>query len=175
MPDAELRGLLLETYYRRRKERLIGLMPADFDGKVDQHEIQSIAGQLADHGLIHWRAHPGQSGVGGGMGTITAAGVDVVEGRAPAPLAMQLRQDRGRSSTASFSTMPAPDRCPSVTVAIEQLLRAIEDSAASAADKGAATVLLHAFRQHPLVRTMASGNADHTDDGESTDQSATPG
>jgi len=175
MPDAELRGLLLETYYRRRKERLIGLMPCDFDGKVNQQEIQSIAGQLADHGLIHWRANRGQGGVGSGMGTITAAGVDVVEGRVPAPLAMQLRQDPDRSSAAPSASMPAADSSPSVAVAIEQLLPAIEDCAASAADKGAATMLVHAFRQHPLVRTMAPSNAEPTDDGESTAESATPG
>jgi len=167
--------MLLETYYRRRKERLIGLMPSDFDGKVNEHEIQSIAGQLADHGLIHWRANRGQGGVGGGMGTITAAGVDVVEGRAAAPLVMQLRQDRGRSSAAASATLPAAHSCPSVAVAIDQLLRAIEDSAASAADKAAATLLLHAFRDHPLVRTMAPSNAAHNDDGESTAESATPG
>jgi uncharacterized cupin superfamily protein len=113
MPDAEIRGLLLQKYYRRRKERLIGLTPSDFDGAVNPHQIQIIAGQLADHGLIHWRASRGQGGSGGGMGTITPAGMDVVEGRTPAPLPIQLPQQSGR---------PAPDSGASVAVATDRLV-----------------------------------------------------
>jgi hypothetical protein len=175
MTDADIRGLLLQKYYRRRRERLIGLTDSDFGGELTQHQIQIIAGQLSDHGLIHWRANRGQGGIGGGMGAITAAGVDVIEGRASAPLPIQLPQQSGQLRALSSAPMPVPDSCPSVPVAIDRLLQAIESSGASAADKGAATVLLHAFRDNPLLRTMAPGYAEQTNDGESTAESVPPG
>ena len=160
MSAVELRGLMLEKYYQRRKERLIGLLPSDFDGKLSEHEIQSIAGQLADHGLIHWRPNPGLGGAGSGMGTITAAGIDAVEGRAPAPLDIKFSQDRSRP--------PAAQSRQRVGAAMDQLARAIDTSDASAADKRTAASLLHAFRQQPVLRIMAQGDvgpaADSTPD-----------
>jgi hypothetical protein len=146
----ELRGLMLEKYYQRRKERLIGLLPSDFDGKLSEHEIQSIAGQLADHGLIHWRPNPGLGGAGSGMGTITAAGIDAVEGRVPAPMDIRLSQDRSRA--------PATHPRLSVGAAMDQLARAIDTSGAGAADKHTAAALLHAFREHPLLRIIMQGD-----------------
>jgi hypothetical protein len=146
----ELRGLMLEKYYQRRKERLIGLLPSDFDGKLSEHEIQSIAGQLADHGLIHWRPNPGLGGAGSGMGTITAAGIEAVEGRVPAPMDIRLSQDRNRA--------PAAHARLSVGAAMDQLARAIDTSGAAAADKQTAAALLHAFREHPLLRIIAQGD-----------------
>ena len=44
MKVSELRGLLLEKYYQRRKERLIGLVPSDFDGKLNEQDILNIVG-----------------------------------------------------------------------------------------------------------------------------------
>ncbi|HEX2791217.1 MAG TPA: hypothetical protein VHN17_12365 [Steroidobacteraceae bacterium] len=149
MTEGELRGLLLEKYYQRRKERLISLAPADFDGRLNEQDIQNIAGQLADHGLIHWRPNRGHDGIGGGMGTITPAGVDVVESKAAAPVDIQWSQDR--------SLQLPVDAGPAVAVAIERLRQAIELSGASAADRQAATALLRSFQQHPLLRTLVQG------------------
>jgi hypothetical protein len=151
----ELRGLMLEKYYQRRKERLIGLVPSDFDGKLSEHEIQNIAGQLADHGLIHWRPNPGLGGAGSGMGTITAAGIDAVEGRVPAPMEIQFSQNR--------TGPPTGHARQSVGAAIEQLARALDTSGASAADKRTAASLLRAFREHPLLRIIVQGDAASAD------------
>src|SRR6202790_2772147 len=132
MTDDELRGLLLEKYYQRRKERLIGLVPSDFDGKLNEHDILNIAGQLADHGLIHWRPNLGHGGIGGGMGTITAAGVDVVESKTPAPVDIRWSQDRGPQKPGPRGGIRANKTRQTVGVAIERLAQAIEDSGASA-------------------------------------------
>lgn len=164
MTDDELRGLLLEKYYQRRKERLIGLVPSDFDGKLNEHDILNIAGQLADHGLIHWRPNLGHGGIGGGMGTITAAGVDVVESKTPAPVDIRWSQDRGRQKTAPSRVIPATETRQTVGVAIERLAQAIEDSGASAANRRAATSLLRAFQEHPLLRIIAQGHAELSSD-----------
>jgi hypothetical protein len=149
MTDSELRGLLLEKYYQRRKERLIGLLPSDFDGKLNERDIQSIAGQLADHGLIHWRPNRGHDGIGGGMGAITPAGVDVVESKVAAPMDIHWSQDRSLQ-------LPA-EVLHGVALAIERLLQAIEHSGASLAERQAAIALLQAFQQHPLLRSMLQG------------------
>jgi hypothetical protein len=151
MRESELRGLLLEKYYQRRKERLIGLVPSDFDDKLNARDIQSIAGQLADLGLIHWRPNRGHDGSGGGMGAITPAGVDVVESKTAAPVDILWSQDRGPQ-------LPADTR-PSVAMAIERLLQAIEHSGASLADRQAAIALLQAFEQHPLLLGMLQDEA----------------
>src|ERR1700733_11748276 len=164
MNDGELRGLLLEKYYQRRKERLIGLAPSDFDGELNEHDILNIAGQLADHGLIHWRANRGHGGVGGGMGTITAAGVDAVEGRAPAPVEIRFSRDRNLQPPVSPQAALPDHTGQSVAVAIESLARAIEDADASAANKRAATLLLRAFQEHPLLRIIAPGGAEGLSD-----------
>ena len=171
MTDDELRGLLLEKYYQRRKERLIGLVPSDFDGKLNEHDILNIAGQLADHGLIHWRPNLGHGGIGGGMGTITAAGVDVVESKTPAPVDIRWSQDRGRQKTAPSRVIPAIETRQTVGVAIERLAQAIEDSGASAANKRAATLLLRAFQEHPLLRIIAQGHAELSGDSQPKSES----
>jgi hypothetical protein len=155
MTDNELRGRLLEKYYQRRKERLIGLVPSDFDGQLDEQDILNIAGQLADHGLIHWRPNRGLGGIGGGMGTITAAGVDVVEGTAPAPMEIHWSGVCGPHTSACGGEIPAVATGPSVSGAIARLARAINDSDASAAQKQAAILLLRAFQEHPLVCNIA--------------------
>jgi hypothetical protein len=151
MTDSQLRGLLLEKYYQRRKERLIGLVPSDFEGKLNERQIQNIAGQLADHGLIHWRPNRGHDGIGGGMGAITPAGVDVVESKVAAPVDIHWSQDRGPQ----VPTEAKPD----VASAIAQLLLAIEHSGASPADRQAAIALLQAFQQHPLLRSLLQAEA----------------
>jgi hypothetical protein len=164
MTDGELRGLLLEKYYQRRKERLIGLAPSDFDGGLNEHDILIIAGQLADHGLIHWRANRGHGGVGGGMGTITAAGVDAVEGRSLAPVEIRFSRERNLQQPLSPQAAAPEHSRQSVAVAIERLARAIEDADASAANKRAATLLLRAFQEHPLLRIIAPGGAEGSGD-----------
>jgi hypothetical protein len=151
MTDSQLRGLLLEKYYQRRKERLIGLVPSDFEGKLNERQIQNIAGQLADHGLIHWRPNRGHDGIGGGMGAITPAGVDVVESKVAAPVDIHWSQDRAPQ-------LPAEAK-PAVASALAQLLQAIERSGASAADRQAAIALLLAFQQHALVCSLLKAEA----------------
>jgi len=141
-----MRGLMLEKYYQRRRERLIGLAPSDFGGRLSEHDILTTAGQLADHGLIHWRPGHGQGGSTGGMGTITAAGIDAVEGKALAPLEIRFSQPGNRPAAAAGRE--------SVGGALERLARAIDDAAASTADKRSALALLCAFRRHPLLRIM---------------------
>jgi hypothetical protein len=176
MTEGELRGLLLEKYYQRRKERLIGLVPSDFDGKLNEHDILNTAGQLADHGLIHWRPNMGHGGVGGGMGTITAAGVDAVEGRATAPMDIRFSHDRNLQAPVSPQVARHDDTRQSVTLAIERLARAIEQADANAANKRAAILLLRAFQEHPLLRIIAQRDAERLSDagpkpdGETEDQ-----
>ncbi|MGA2860871.1 MAG: hypothetical protein ACLQFF_01850 [Steroidobacteraceae bacterium] len=173
MKVSELRGLLLEKYYQRRKERLIGLVPSDFDGKLNEQDILNIAGQLADHGLIHWRANMGHGGIGGGMGTITAAGVDVVEGKVAAPIEIHLSPDRSLQVSASSGATPANETKQTVAVAIERLAQAIDDSDASAAHKRAARLLLRAFQEHPLLCTIAQGHVGQSNDGQPKPESET--
>ena len=77
MKDTELRGLILQAFYDRRQAQSIESPTAGWiDGKTSTDELYRICKQLGDHGLIKWNPFIG----GGGVGIITAYGVDVVEG-----------------------------------------------------------------------------------------------
>jgi hypothetical protein len=173
MTDDELRGRLLEKYYQRRKERLIGLVPSDFDGQLDEQDILNIAGQLADHGLIHWRPNRGVGGIGGGMGTISEVGVDVVESRVPAPIEIHWSGDHGLHAPACAGELPAAATSTSVSVAIALLAQAVNNCDAGAAQKQAATLLLRAFQEHPLVCNIAQCAVEPVNDRRPTSESKT--
>ena len=56
----------------------------------DHIRLLNICEQLGEHGLLHWRSLKGLT-IDGGMGKISARGVDVVEGTARAPIAITLQ------------------------------------------------------------------------------------
>lgn len=93
MKDVDLRGIVLERFYEIRNQEPSMVDPLRVPGldaiESDHIRLLNICEQLAEHGLLHWRSLRGLT-MDGGMGKISASGVDVVEGTARAPIAIAL-------------------------------------------------------------------------------------
>jgi hypothetical protein len=91
--DVDLRGIVLEKFYEVRNQEASMVNPLGLSGLalIEPNHIRllNICEQLGEHGLLHWRSVKGMT-IEGGMGKISAKGVDVVEGTAPAPIAITL-------------------------------------------------------------------------------------
>ena len=89
-----------------------------------------------------------------------------IRGLAHGSMSVEIRFSRDRNLLGPVSPQAtAPDHTrQSVAVAIERLAQAIDDADASAANKRAATLLLRAFQEHPLLRIIAPGGAEGLSD-----------
>ena len=163
MTDNQLRGLVLQKYYNRRREGLFQWksedfqdVPEDFDG-VD---LFRVCDQLGEHNLIEWKSAQGPRGETiGGFGRISAFGVDVVEGHAKPPISITLHQSRHISVHSSSNVQIGNANVQDVSIEIEKVIAAIDSSPASESEKTEAKSLLKKFLEHPLVTSIAGGLA----------------
>jgi hypothetical protein len=131
MKDTELRGLILQAFYDRRQAQSIESPTAGWiDGKTSNDEIYRICKQLGGHGLIKWNPFMG----GGGVGVITAYGVDVVEGQRSPDIAVQLVHYTTNISNSS-NVIVGNNNSQTIVNAFEEILRAIEASSGDDASK----------------------------------------
>jgi hypothetical protein len=147
MKDTELRGLLLQAFYERRQTRGI-LRPsaAWIDSKTSNDEVVRISEQLGDHWLLDW--HPDYEG---GAGSITAYGVDVVEGQRSPDIAVQLVQHYTTNVTNSANVIVGNNNSQTVVNAFEEILRAIESSSSDTASKAQSKSLLSQLASSPVI------------------------
>lgn len=147
MKDTELRGLLLQAFYDRRQTRGI-LRPSAgwIDSKTSDDEVVRISEQLGDHGLLDW--HPDYEG---GAGSITAYGVDVVEGQRSPDIAVQLVQYYTTNVTNSANVIVGNNNSQTVVNAFEEILRAIESSSSDTASMAQSKSLLSQLASSPLI------------------------
>ncbi|WP_152982894.1 hypothetical protein [Acidiphilium sp. JA12-A1] len=152
MTDGELRGIVLQKFYdlRHRDDRVIQLTTIA-ESIPDQTEtrIANICEQLHQHGLIDWRPLNAIGGYRGGMGNITANGVDVIEGIQSSPISIQLHAVSVHNSN---HVQIGNANIQNATVDIEKLISAVNNSTASDQEKAAAKSLLQSMIQNPLVQ-----------------------
>jgi len=79
MKDNELRGVILQEYYERRRSPVNMLKEEDFLPPIKKDDILHISEQLAQHGLIDWKPLKNGPRLVDGSGKITASGIDVIE------------------------------------------------------------------------------------------------
>ena len=148
MKDTELRGLILQAFYDRRQAQSIESPTAGWiDGKTSNDELYRICKQLGDHGLIKWNPFIG----GGGVGIITAYGVDVVEGEKSPDIAVQLVQNYTTNVSNSANVIVGSNNSQTVVNAFEEILRAIEASLGDAASKAQSKSLLAQLASSPVI------------------------
>jgi len=100
MRDNELRGLILQMYYDKRREGLFQWTDEDFKDlpdtiKFTAVELFRVCDQLGEHGLIEWQGlQDGKGQTVGGWGKISALGVAVIEGHAKSPISITLDQSQ---------------------------------------------------------------------------------
>jgi hypothetical protein len=85
MKDNELRGLILQEYYNRRRKPVNMLKEDDFQPPINKEDILYISEQLAQHGLIEWRPIKNGPKLVEGSGRITAPGIDIIENKGIKP------------------------------------------------------------------------------------------
>ena len=147
MKDTELRGLILQAFYDRRQAQSIESPTAGWiDGKTSTDELYRICKQLGDHGLIKWNPFIG----GGGVGIITAYGVDVVEGEKSPDIAVQLVQNY-TTNVSNSANVIVGNNSQTVVNAFEEILRAIEASSGDAASKAQSKSLLAQLASSPVI------------------------
>ena len=106
MTDNEIRGILLRKYYDRRREGMIGLEAADFDGRMSDIDIKHVSVQLMENGLIEGKKIEALSeGLIAVMAKITAMGIDVVEEKTASPISLTINNDSSISVANSSSVI----------------------------------------------------------------------
>ncbi len=147
MKDTELRGLILQAFYDRRQTRVI-LRPSAgwIDSRTSDDDVVRISEQLGDHGLLDW--HPDYEG---GVGIITAYGVDVVEGEKSPDIDVQLVQNYTTNVSNSANVIVGNNNSQTVVNAFEEILRAIEASSGDAASKAQSKSLLSQLASSPVI------------------------
>lgn len=141
MRDNDLRGEVLEVFYNARtqtrhlefKALLSHLTAQPFD-------VGRICDQLAEYRLIEWKPIYHMGNVMAGMGSISAQGVDVIEGTATPPISITLHD---HSINVSGSTNVQVGNANSIVGNIDDhtIFAAIDESSASPEQKAEAKSL----------------------------------
>lgn len=164
MKDSELRGLLLQYFYeRRRKDTLPAPKAADFGVDVDDQDILHVCDQLGEKGLLKWNSVKSTSGSGdyflAGIGRINAYGIDVVEENVTPPIKVEFVQHNNNTVTITDSTGVNNIIGSNNTLTLSELVKAVESADATPQEKEEAKTLLRKFLDHPLVSAIAGGAA----------------
>jgi len=156
MKDNEIRGVLLQRYYDRRREQYIDIEPDELPVPITKDDILYVSSQLADHGLIEFKpALSGQGQIVAGRGHILAPGVDVVENEgAGAPIQISFDQSTNITVENSSNVQLGKGNIQGETINIQKLVMAIDDANASQKEKQEAKSKLEQFLNHPLVKAI---------------------
>ncbi len=157
MKDTELRGIVLQKYYEKRRGPMFTPKPEDFDEQISFEDILAISGQLGEHGLITWNPIRAVEGVQFGLGKISALGIDVVEGAATPAIKVEFVQNKSVTISGSSNVIVGDHNKQSVSHHINEIIRAIDTSQETPEQKAEAKGLLRKFIEHPLVTAVAGG------------------
>jgi hypothetical protein len=157
MRDTERRGIVLERFYDAR-HRVDWL---EFDAlrthlTMDQTELANICNQLGQHGLIDWESVDTLTGNIPLRGRITASGIDVIEGTAPAPISITLH-DHSVRVTGSTNVQIGNANTQTVRLQIKKILTKIEQAEVSQPEKQEAKSLLERLSNNALLVSVLGG------------------
>lgn len=153
MTDNELRGKLLKELYENRREMWTQIGLNHFNDPVAQDNVR-IAEQLDQHGLIEFKMLNRHLG---GQARITALGVDVIEGTAPSPISISIDGSQTINISNSSNFQAGNNNSQTINNGVQALIKTINESGASQADKEEAKSLLKKLLEHPLVSAIIGG------------------
>lgn len=143
--DAELRGSVLKLLYEHRDEELTFAVGSDafpIPSEIQPRDWLRACEQLAEQGLIHWL--PVHHNSGGRQHLfaadvrINAAGIDVVEGTSPPPIAVLIDQSQRidvRDSQGVQIAGANSRQQQTIREAFEHIIQAIDSTEISPAEK----------------------------------------
>lgn len=164
LSDSELRGRVLRWFYDRRREGTINVGDFNFSDTDTATEFYRIANQLRDHELI---ALKNISVVGSRVdpmnfpkysGSISADGVDVVEGNSIPPISITIdnRNMNVNVSNSQGVQVGNSHSQMSVHMSVEQLRTKLSEAPASE-KREEAKKLWNRLVEHPLVCALLGG------------------
>jgi hypothetical protein len=158
MTDNELRGIVLQKFYERRREGTIIPEPNDFDPPVPTEDLFRICEQLGDHGLLDWKRQGYNGNPFFGVGKISAYGVDIFENNEKPPIGVTFSPNF-ISIIQSQGVQIGDSNVQNISYVIENFITRIEQASASEEEKKEAKSKLKAFLEHPLVTSVLGGLA----------------
>ena len=153
MKDSEIRGLILQWYYDRRRESWSLPEPDDLGHGLTEQDILHVADQLSEHNLLEWKKLGSHGEIRAGMGKINAFGIDVVEGDNKSDLKIEFVQNKTVNISGSNNVVVGNNNV--ATQSVRDLINAIESSTGTVAQRSEAKSLLRKFLEHPLVAAVA--------------------
>jgi hypothetical protein len=156
MKDTELRGLLLQVFYQRRRESWFLPKPADLPVPLSEQDILQLCDQLAEHGMLEWRVLKGHGTVRHGMGKINAFGIDVAEQVATPDIKVEFVQNQTVNISGSTNVVVG-NNSQVIAGSVRDLVAFIESSNGSAEEKLEAKNRLRKFLEHPLLAAAVGG------------------
>jgi hypothetical protein len=161
MKDSDLRGIILQKYYDRRRQGMTTLAPEDFDdiiGSFEYLDVIRASEQLSEHGLIEWKSVQDHNGdTCQGVGKISAFGVDIIEGEQSTHLSINLDYSKNITVRSSSNVQIGDGNILDASTHIEFLRKAIDSSNASLEEKSQALSALKKFIKHPAVTAILGG------------------
>lgn len=157
MKDTQLRGLLLEVFYRRRREDLFVPTAEEIGVEVGEQDILQVCDQLAQYRMIEWKSLRMSGNIHEGMGKISAFGINVIEGSADPDINVEFVQNQTVNITGSTNVVVGNNNSQVVTQTVRDLISIIESSDAPHEQKTEAKSLLRRFLEHPLLAAVAGG------------------
>jgi hypothetical protein len=159
MKDTELRGILLQKFYDRRREGRTSLNYLELSDDI-RADAGRICAQLAENDLITWHpVHLRGSRHHDGMGEITARGIEVVEGETKPAVPVQIDQSHHYTFTDSHHNIVGDRNVQLANLTLAELTRQIDKAEVAVSEKNEAKNLLQQFLEHPLVCALAGGLA----------------
>ncbi|TLD69237.1 hypothetical protein FEM03_19260 [Phragmitibacter flavus] len=158
MKDNEIRGLVLDWFYDRRRQQRWELPSAADIGSpsgVTDQNVVLICDQLGQHGLIDWKPIHQLGGVSFGHGKINANGVDVIEGTVTSPISISMDNSQNITISNSSNTAISGSNTQANTITIQDLISQIQNAEATWEEKEEAKGLLKRFLSHPLVASVS--------------------
>ena len=162
MKDNEVRGIVLQEYYDRRREGTLlwsnnAVQKITSKFGIDHIDLFRACDQLAEHGLISWEPVRMRGYTAGGAGEISAFGVDVIEGEKKAPIAINLGHNISIHSSPNVQI--GNNNVQDVKIEFEKIIGAINKSDATNEEKAEAKSLLKQYLEHPVVAAVIGGLA----------------
>jgi len=157
MTDNELRGIILQKFYERRREGNVIPKPKDFDPPIPPEDLYRICEQLGDHSLLDWKKQVISGVPYFGIGKISAYGVDIIENNEKPPIGISFVQNISVSN--SHAIQIGNGNIQNFSFVIENFINQIEQANVSEEEKIEVKSRLKAFLEHPLVTSVLGGLA----------------
>lgn len=156
MTDIQLRGIVLSHLYDKRRDHDHLPDPADFTPPLKEADLISICDQLMQHRLVDANIQDVISGERFLVYCrISARGIDVVETGSSPDLRIDLMAGQNITISGSSNVIVGNHNQQSVHDSVQELVRIIESSTASTAEKEQAKGLLRQVLEHPLFASVA--------------------